>query len=230
MASRSISQWRKIQWRLAALYHRYWRKDEFIAQHRLWLAAEGDDTLRIDYPLASTSVVFDVGGYQGDFAARIRARFGCHVHLFEPLPRFYRHCLGRFAGDPAVACHHFGLGDREAYLEMRDDADASGAFNPASADKPLERVRIRPFGSVFAESGASRIDLLKVNIEGGEFPLLENLISTGLISKVEHLQVQFHNFVPDAVASRDRLRRLLSLTHSEQWNYPFIWESWKRRP
>jgi hypothetical protein len=86
MASRLISLWRKNQWRLAALYHRYWRKDEFIAQHRLWLAAEGDDTLRIDYPLAPTLVVFDVGGYQGDFTARMRARYGCRVHLLNRCP------------------------------------------------------------------------------------------------------------------------------------------------
>jgi|GEM_PF-1075851 len=229
MIPRPLSSWRKFRWRLAAFYHRYWRKDEFLAQHRLWLAAEGDRTLRVDYPLGTDSVVFDVGGYQGDFAAQMRQRYGCQVHLFEPVARFHRHCVERFAADPAVFCHPFGLGDKEEELEMRDDSDASGAFNPASAGKPFEKVRVRPFSTVFAESGVRRIDLLKVNIEGGEFALLDHLIASGLINDVVHLQVQFHDFFPDAAPRRDRLRQLLGRTHVEQWNFPFIWESWKRR-
>ena len=229
MIPRPLSSWRKFRWRLAAFYHRYWRKDEFLAQHRLWLAAEGDRTLRLDYPLGPDSVVFDVGGYQGDFAAQMRQRYGCQVHLFEPVARFHRHCVERFAADPAVFCHPFGLGDKEEELEMRDDSDASGAFNPASAGKPVEKVRVRPFSTVFAESGVRRIDLLKVNIEGGEFALLDHLIASGLINDVVHLQVQFHDFFPDAAPRRDRLRQLLGRTHEVQWNFPFIWESWKRR-
>ena len=229
MTPQPLSSWMRFRWRLAALYHRYCRKDEFLAQHRLWLAAEGDRTLRLDYPLGLDSVVFDVGGYQGDFAWQIRERYGCQVRLFEPVARFHRQCVERFAADPAVVCHPFGLGDREEELEMRDDSDASGAFNPASAGKPVEKVRVRPLAAVFAESGAHRIDLLKVNIEGGEFALLDHLLSTGLIKEVVHLQVQFHDFFPDAAARRERLRQLLTRTHVEQWNFPFIWESWKRR-
>jgi FkbM family methyltransferase len=229
MSLQPLSPWQKLCWRAAALYHRHWRKDEFLAQHRLWLAVEGDRTLRLDYPLGPDSVVFDVGGYQGDFAGQLRARYGCKVRLFEPVARFHRHCVGRFAADSAVVCHPYGLGDREEEQEMHDDSDASGAFNPASAGKPLEKVRIRPFDAVFAESGERQVDLLKVNIEGGEYALLEHLIATGRIDDIVYLQVQFHDFFPDAVARRANLRRRLALTHVEQWSFPFIWESWKRR-
>jgi FkbM family methyltransferase len=229
MSTKAPSPFRLLRWRLAALYHRYWRQDEFLAQHRLWLAAQGDRTLRLDYPLGPGSVVFDVGGYQGDFAAQMRERYGCRVWLFEPVARYHRQCLVRFGSDPGVTCLAFGLGDREQELEMRDDSDASGAFNPASAGKPAEKVRLRPFAAVFAETKAAKVDLLKVNIEGGEYDLLEHLLATGLINEVEHLQVQFHDFVPDAAGRRDRLRQRLARTHVEQWNFPFIWESWKRR-
>jgi hypothetical protein len=91
-------------------------------------------------------------------------------------------------------------------------------------------VRLRAFADFFAETGLAKVDLLKVNIEGGEFPLLDHLIASGLINNVIHLQVQFHDFFPDAMARRERLRQQLTLTHVEQWNFPFIWESWQRRP
>lgn len=220
---------KKLRWKLAALYQRHWRKNEFLAQHRLWLAAEGDRKLRLDYDLGPESVVFDVGGYKGDFAAEIRARFGSRVWLFEPVSRLHRQCLTRFKDDPFVVSLPFGLGDQEQELEMYDDADASGAFNPASVGRPVEKVRLRAFADFLAETGLPKVDLLKINIEGGEFPLLEHLIASGLINKVINLQVQFHDFFPDAAARRERLRQLLTRTHVEQWNFPFIWESWKRR-
>lgn len=229
MDSKAPSFWMKWRWRLSALFHRYWRKDEFRAEHRLWLAAEGDRLLRLQYPLDPSSTVFDVGGYHGDFTAKMRDLYGCRVHLFEPVGRFQERCAKRFFGDLRVTCHQFGLGDCEEEQEMREDLDASGAYNPASAGKPIERVLVRQFAAVFAELGVSRIDLLKINIEGGEFALLEHLIDSGRIKDVLYLQVQFHDFFPDAVGRRSKIRTLLARTHVEQWNYPFIWESWELR-
>ena len=70
---------------------------------------------------------------------------------------------------------------------------------------------------------------MKLNIEGGEFPLLEAMLSSGLISLVRHLQVQFHRFVPDADRRRDAIRTALARTHAQNWCYPYVWESWSRR-
>jgi hypothetical protein len=55
MSQRSPSYLKKLRWKLAALYQRHWRGDEFLAQHRLWLAAEGDRKLRLDYDLGPES-------------------------------------------------------------------------------------------------------------------------------------------------------------------------------
>jgi FkbM family methyltransferase len=229
MSQRSPSYLKKLRWKLAALYQRHWRGDEFLAQHRLWLAAEGDRKLRLGYDLGLESVVFDVGGYKGDFAAEIRTRFGSRVWLFEPVSRLHRECQARFTDDTSVVSLPFGLGDQEQELEMHDDADASGAFNPASVGRPVEKVRLRAFADFLAETGLPKVDLLKINIEGGEFPLLDHLIDSGRIKDVGYIQVQFHDFYPEAKPRRERIRRLLSKTHVEQWNFPFIWESWKRR-
>jgi FkbM family methyltransferase len=217
---------KKLRWKLAALYQRYWNKNESLAQHRLWLAAEGDQKLRLDYELGPESVVFDVGGYRGDFAAEVRARFGCRVWLFEPVNCLYSECVKRFAADTTVTCHPFGLGARDEELER---SVVSGACNSASAQKPVEMLRLRATSDVLAGLGGRRIDLLKISIDGGEYDLLEHLVGSGLINEVIHLQVQFHDFIPNATERRERLRQLLTRTHVEQWNFPFIWESWKRR-
>ena len=73
------------------------------------------------------------------------------------------------------------------------------------------------------------IDLLKINIEGSEFLILSDILSKELISKINFLQVQFHTFFPNSKKLREQIREELRLTHEEEWNYPFVWESWKRK-
>ncbi|HYW50498.1 MAG TPA: FkbM family methyltransferase, partial [Gemmatimonadaceae bacterium] len=198
-----------------------------IAIHQ-WFRDRGDETLRLAYPLDAASVVFDLGGYRGDFAAQVVERFGCRVFLFEPVRQFHAACERRFAGDARVTCFNFGL--MAAAGEFRISLEENGSsIVKESGEAPGETVRVEAFADVVQEHGIAQIDLLKVNIEGGEYDVLRHLVDTGLIDRVRHLQVQFHDFIPDAVRMRDTLRADLARTHRESWNYPFVWESWERR-
>ena len=90
-------------------------------------------------------------------------------------------------------------------------------------------IKLKTMAGALAELNVRQIDLLKINIEGGEFPLLEHLLDSGLVPKIRHLQVQFHDFTESAVSRRALIREKLSRTHSQDWCYPFVWESWSRR-
>jgi len=46
-------------------------RDPFLIAVKRWFKNYGDNTLRLEYPLNSDSVVWDLGGYHGDFAAKI---------------------------------------------------------------------------------------------------------------------------------------------------------------
>src|SRR4051794_9903313 len=83
--------------------------DPQTARIQPWLEACGDKTRRLDYPLDSKSVVFDLGGYEGQWASDITARFGCQVHVFEPLPAYAEAIKARFAGNPRIKVYPFGL-------------------------------------------------------------------------------------------------------------------------
>ena len=43
-----------------------------------------------------------------------------------------------------------------------------------------------------------KIDLLKLNIEGSEYDLLEKLLKSGLISTIDKLQIQFHENINES--------------------------------
>ena len=72
-----------------------------------------------------------------------------------------------------------------------------------------------------------RIDLMKINIEGGEYDLLEHLIKTGWIDKIINIQVQFHDFVENAEARMLAIQNDLAKTHELTYQYKFVWENWR---
>ncbi len=207
-------------WRL------YVVRDPLLLTVRKWFRDRGDETLRFDYPLDETSLVIDVGGYQGDFAAEIHRRYGCDVVIFEPVKAFHTQCLERFAGNPKIKCLNYGLGIEDANIPISVAGDAS-SHKREIGNEHSESIRIRKADSIFMELGIDAIDLVKINIEGGEYDMLPSLIEAGWIERVRYVQVQFHNFVPNAVKMRDGIRAQLHRTHEEMWNYEFVWESWK---
>ena len=74
------------------------------------------------------------------------------------------------------------------------------------------------------------IDLCKVNIEGGEYDLFDRLIEADWISPHPDPLDPVPRVAPErlraaAVRSVGRFAR----THDEVWDYPFVWEMWRRR-
>jgi FkbM family methyltransferase len=199
------------------------QRQRFDDAIRAWFGTRGDHTLRVEFDhLGPDSLVLDLGGYKGDWTAEISRRYGANVMVFEPIKAFHDQIGQRFAGTPQVRPFQFGLGARDEVLEMHHSADGTGAFVQGQA----EQVRLVEAHRFLREQGVERIDLLKVNIEGGEFELLEHLIASGDITRIRRLQVQFHDFVPDAVARRARLVEQLSRTHRQTWCFYFVWEEW----
>jgi hypothetical protein len=75
------------------------------------------------------------------------------------------------------------------------------------------------------------VDLLYINCEGCEYDVLEYMIDSGWIARMEHVLVQFHGFQdPANVAKRCLIRELLRRTHSPVFSYAFVWEEWKVNP
>lgn len=196
-----------------------------------WFRDSGDQTLRLQYELDVNSIVFDLGGYEGDWAAAIHERYGCVIHVFEPVRGFLEVIQARFRHDSGIFTYGYGLhsGNEVATIRLADNASSVFGSGEASArDAGTEEIRLRDVAEVLQELGVTSIDLMKVNIEGGEYDLIERLIDTGLIRNIEHIQVQFHSFVPDAKRRRDQIRQRLRETHYCSYDYEFIWESWAR--
>jgi FkbM family methyltransferase len=192
---------------------------------RRWRALDGDRTLRLEYDLSADSTVLDVGGYEGQWTSDIVAMYGCRVHVFEPIPEFAEQIERRFARNPLVTVHPVGLSVRDGTSVATVAGDASSHLRPG--DHPVE-IQLRAAESMIEELGLEQIDLVKINIEGAEYDLLDHLVAVGLMSRIRDLQVQFHTFVPNAVERMHAVRKSLDATHHPTYQYDFLWENWRR--
>ncbi len=203
----------------------YIKKDRVVIERTKWYRDKGDKYLRLKYNLNKDSVVLDVGGYIGDFSEQIYEKFGCKVYLFEPSPSFYSKCLERFKDNKNILCFNYGLGNLSGDFVLSNDNEASSTKRKVSNNQG-EIIKIRKITDIIKEQGINKIDLIKINIEGGEYDLLSFLINENLISIINNIQVQFHNFIPNAKQKRDDIINLLSKTHKNDWSYYFVWENW----
>lgn len=183
-----------------------------------------NESIRKEYSLDENSVVVDLGAFRGDFSQQIFDIFKCNVIALEPISEYFSNCATRFAGNPKIRILNFGIGSDAGERTVFKAGDASSQFSAAAEQ---EVCKFLPLSDVMKMSGVDAIDLMKVNIEGGEYALLENLVQTGLVKSIKHLQVQFHSvseFTPERL---EAIRESLKKTHQCDWRWePMTWESW----
>ncbi len=205
---------------------------------RRFLADSGTQPdLLIDVNLPEGALVLDVGAFEGEWTARILGRADAHgprdlrIHAFEPTPSGRKRLRASIGEDPRLELHPFGLGGRDRDEVMTIAGPGSSLFVDPKGPGGLgtATVALRDVDAVLTALGVERLDLVKVNIEGGEFELIDRLHETRWLARTGPLIVQFHEFAPDAYRARRRNRRQLGETHRCTWSYPWVYERWDPR-
>lgn len=206
------------------------RAELFPTEHtkmfRKWCADGGDDKFRFDYDLNENSFVIDLGGYCGQWASDIFSRYLCNVSVFEPVSEFAKKIETRFSRNSKIQVYQFGLGGSTREESISVCGTSSSIYRNSSEKETTKIVDVRDW---FSSNKVEAVDLIKINIEGGEYELLERLIETDLISKILDLQVQFHHIASDSETRMQTIQEALKNTHYLTYQYKFVWENWTRR-
>lgn len=191
---------------------------------RRYLEEEKQQALRLRYDLGPQSLVVDVGGYEGQWASDIYGMYRCRVEVFEPIPEFAERIRQRFKQNPDIRVHEAGLGPRSEDVAFSLQADGTSQFRAGGGTC---MVRMKSIEDAFKDYPQD-IDLMKINIEGGEYDLLESMIAHGLVKRVKNLQIQFHDHMPKAKERMEAIQNELAKTHKTTYQFPFVWENWQR--
>lgn len=174
---------------------------------------ENLERLRYEYDLKPDDVVIDLGAYRGEWASEIRARYGCCVIAVEPTDSI-----------DGWQCETI----KKAAWLFDGKLRVGGAYYYTSAFEPATH-EYECFDVNCLLSRFDEIALLKINVEGSEYDLLEHIYKAGLMPRIRDLQVQFHLIEGEDSRMRyEVLSELLMETHTLAWQYFFCWENWRR--
>jgi FkbM family methyltransferase len=203
------------------------QRREYRQTVKQWYVDGGDARFRFDYPLDLESLVLDLGGYEGRWASDLYARQRCRIHVFEPIRSFAAAITERFQRNADIEVFACALGGSTRHESLSICGASSSAYKDRSATEEVEFIDVKEW---FDDHGIDSVALMKINIEGGEYELLERMIECDLVRRVVDLQVQFHNFAPDAAQRMVAIQTALSATHRPTYQYRFVWENWTRIP
>lgn len=171
-----------------------------VTTERVGRLSDGGKWLCNGYQIAPPCVVYGVGaGTEITFEQAMAERFGCDVQVFDPTPSsrklFGALEAGRSQGAGKLTFHPWGLGPVSS--------------DPARARQlTLEGVacEVKTLDEMTAQLKHGHIDVLKMDVEGGEFAILDDLLRRRLLDKlrVNQLMIEFHT--PDAVSFADLAR------------------------
>ncbi len=183
-----------------------------------------------DVDIDSDSVVVDVGAFTGSWAQHMVERYDPVIYAFEPNPKSFELLRQKAQNNPKLQPMPYGLGGEDSTVDFTLNGLGSSMCDDRSSNSDVPRIKvdIAAVDRVWKELRLGQVDLMKINIEGAEFPLLDKMITANLLNKVDCFMIQFHEWHPDAYAKRRRIREELSKTHRLVWEYYFVWEKWVR--
>jgi FkbM family methyltransferase len=206
------------------------RTSLFPTEHDLeikkWFEVDGDEVRRFDYDLNSDSLVMDLGGYKGQWASDIYSMFNCRVIVFEPVNSFAKKISKRFLRNPKIEVFCMALGASKRQETIALSADGTSVY---ADSHEKETIQFEDVANFLLEHGIQHVDLLKINIEGGEYELLPRLLESGFINNIKHIQIQFHDIASDSESRMEKICNELSKSHRPTYQYKFVWENWTRR-
>lgn len=201
-----------------------------------WVPKHGElarlEAQRYEYNLNPDSIVFDFGGFDGKWAETLFKKHKCNIYVFEPVSILFNACNSRLGKYPKIKVFNFGLApsdeDQEVKISIEGDASSMFSNNTGTHDKKkTETCKLKSFSSFLKDNNIQNIDLVKMNIEGAEFDLLDYILLNNLNKIMNNIQIQFHEFMDDCINRRNNIINNLSKTHNNSWNYSWVLESWE---
>lgn len=185
------------------------------------------DQKRFEFPLTPESVIVEAGTHKGQWCALMAERYGCRIFTFEPILEFYGEAATRLAQFGGVVISQCGLASESRIETWHIKGDMTGQHVAEGKEEEVILIDFPAWLRAMEQALPPVIDLLEINIEGGEYELLECLIALGLTTRFKNILVQFHGVGLTPVERRRGIQESLAKTHHLTFDAPFIWENWE---
>ncbi len=146
--------------------------------------------------ISDNSICYCVGcGEDITFDLGLIDIFGCHVYGFDPTPRAIAHVKKVASQNSKYHFSEIGLWDKEDTLKFfvpkNPEHVSHSLLNLQKTDEYIT-VNVKRLSSIMEYLGHQKIDLLKLDIEGAEYKVIESIIEDSIDIKV--LCVEFDEY------------------------------------
>ncbi|MCK9602794.1 MAG: FkbM family methyltransferase [Candidatus Omnitrophica bacterium] len=154
--------------------------------------------------------VIDAGANIGYLSANIAGFVGKtgQVHSFEPVPQYFARSkkLSMMNPEYKILVNQSALGDREGIVNIKVTSQRNIGFNTIvpgsmSNEKKIKEILQVPIGRLddyIKEKSLDNISLIKIDVEGYEFPVLKGL--SGYLDNAKRYPVIICEIVPSVYA------------------------------
>jgi FkbM family methyltransferase len=167
--------------------------------------------------LSPADVAIDCGASGGAYTAQLAAN-GATVFAFEPDPHGFAGLVPMFATRANVQLINQAVGVEAKPIafhrtgEFADDPDyhvqSASVFSSKSNTNPITMMVDQIDLPAFIDGLGRRVAVLKMDIEGAEVPILERLLDTGLIDRMDYVFAETHErMIPELVDRTAALRK-----------------------
>jgi FkbM family methyltransferase len=204
------------------------RDVEVSIHQKKWEQDNGDFTKILDYPIDSSSQVIELGGYIGEWTGKIVSKFNPKLLIIEPISEFVEILQNKFQDNPNVIIDNSAISTSNKIIELHVlDSRTSESIEVSDNKVQVKAYTIEHFVEKY---NINKIDLIQVNIECEEYPLLLKWISTDFLKNVRFIQIQFHTFCDDYEKKYSIISEgLKNLGFEIRYRYDFVWESWENK-
>lgn len=148
--------------------------------------------------LDENSVIYSFGvGEDISFDLKLIGHFNLHVHAFDPSPRSIEWVQQQNFKEE-FHFYHFGLAGQDGSITFIEPAEAGihslKMTDFAKGEEAVLKTHILPvhrLSTIVEKLGHKRIDILKMDIEGAEYEVLDDIINSSV--PISQLLIEFHH-------------------------------------
>ncbi len=189
--------------------------DSFYSKNWKEMGSFGSDSVWNIYTanLGQNSIIYSAGvGKDISFEIQLIHDFHCQVYLFDPSPTGIQTIALPVNHVPGLVFNPVGLAGQDGpqvFSLPRNPEEGSYSIsgeNDATTDFECKRI-----STLMAENGHLYIDLLKLDIEGFEYPVIFEISQKKI--PVNQICVEFHDFF-DSIEKSDTRRAMQALKNA----------------
>ncbi len=154
------------------------------------------------------ALVYSIGiGKDITFDRAMLRRHDCRIEAFDPTPKAI-HYLEDKMPSAAFRFHAYGItagaSGRATFYLPADRNATSGSLLATEVMDPARAIEVemRTFGDIAASLGHAHVDVLKIDIEGAEYEVVEDILRSGV--GIGQLLLEFHDRMFDTASFRSR--------------------------